>query len=159
GIPGYGNGLVNVDSDEHDEDGHITENVHETRPKMVEKRLYKKLELLKREIIEPELIGNQDYKKLVIGWGSTYGVGKEAIENLKKNDLAFLYFKQVYPLSPKILELLKKAEKSVILENNATSQFGKVLKLELDFEADEKFLKYNGMPFSVEEVMAFLEKF
>ncbi|MFX0149339.1 MAG: 2-oxoacid:acceptor oxidoreductase subunit alpha [Candidatus Hodarchaeota archaeon] len=159
GIPGYGNGLVNVDSDEHDEDGHITENVHETRPKMVEKRLYKKLELLKREIIEPELIGNQDYKKLVIGWGSTYGVGKEAIENLKKDDLAFLYFKQVYPLSPKILELLKKAEKSVILENNATSQFGKVLKLELDFEADEKFLKYNGMPFSVEEVMAFLEKF
>jgi 2-oxoglutarate ferredoxin oxidoreductase subunit alpha len=159
GIPGYGNGLVNVDSDEHDEDGHITEDVHDTRPKMVDKRLYKKLELLKRDIIEPELIGNQDYKKLVIGWGSTYGVGKEAIENLKNDDIAFLHFKQVYPLSPKILEYLKKAEKSVIIENNATSQFSKVLKLELDYEVDEKFLKYNGMPFSVEEVMAFLERF
>lgn len=158
GIPGYGNGLVNVDSDEHDEDGHITEDVHETRPKMVEKRLFKKLELLRREIVEPELIGSQDYKKLVIGWGSTYGVCKEAIENLGKDDIAFLHFKQVYPLSPKTSEFLEKAEKSVIVENNATSQFSKVLKLELDFEIDEKFLKYNGVPFSVEEVMAFLEK-
>lgn len=158
GIPGYGDGLVNVDSDEHDEDGHITEDVHETRPKMVEKRLYKKLGLLRREIIDPELIGNQDYKKLVIGWGSTYGVIKEAIESLGKDDLAFLHFKQVYPLSTKTSKFLEKADKIVILENNATGQFSKVIKLELDFDVDEKFLKYNGMPFSVEEVMAFLQK-
>ncbi|MFX1547342.1 MAG: 2-oxoacid:acceptor oxidoreductase subunit alpha, partial [Promethearchaeota archaeon] len=149
GIPGYGNGLVNVDSDEHDEEGHITEDVHDTRPRMVEKRLYKKLELLKREIIEPELIGSKNYKKLVIGWGSTYGVIKEAIENLGKDDIGFLHFKQVYPLDDAINKVLKKAEKTIIIENNATSQFGKVLKLELDFDVDEKFLKYNGMPFSV----------
>ncbi|MFX1286430.1 MAG: 2-oxoacid:acceptor oxidoreductase subunit alpha [Promethearchaeota archaeon] len=158
GIPGYGEGLVNVDSDEHDEDGHITEDVHEIRPRMVEKRLYKKLKLLKKEIIEPKLIGNKDYKKLVIGWGSTYGVIKEAIEDLGKDDIAFLHFSQVYPLNPKIREYLVKAEKTIILENNATSQFGKVLKLELDFNVDEKFLKYNGMPFSVEEVIAYLDK-
>ena len=158
GIPGYGDGFVNVDSDEHDEDGHITEDVHETRPRMVEKRLYKKLELLKREIIEPELIGNKDYKILVIGWGSTYGVIKEAIEDLDNNEFAFLYFKQVYPLSIEINETLNKADKTIIIENNATSQFSKVLKLELDFDIDEKFLKYNGMPFSVEEVKAFLGK-
>ena len=158
GIPGYGSGLVNVDSDEHDEDGHITEDVHEIRPKMVEKRLFKKLELLRGEIIEPELIGNKNYKKLVIGWGSTYGVIKEAIESIKNDNYSFLYFKQVYPLSTEISELLKKAEKTIIIENNATSQFSKVLKLELDFDVDEKFLKYNGMPFSTEEVIAFLEK-
>ncbi len=158
GIPGYGNGLVNVDSDEHDEDGHITEDVHVIRPKMVEKRLFKRLNLLRREIIEPELIGSKDYKTLVIGWGSTYGVIKEAIESLGRDDIAFLYFKQVYPLNEKIGGILRKAERTIILENNATSQFGKVLKLELDFDIDETFLKYNGMPFSVEEVTAFLEK-
>jgi 2-oxoglutarate ferredoxin oxidoreductase subunit alpha len=158
GIPGYGNGLVNVDSDEHDEDGHITEDVHVIRPKMVQKRLFKRLDLLRREFIEPELIGSKDYKTLVIGWGSTYGVIKEAIESLGRDDIAFLYFKQVYPLNEKIGGILRKAEKAIILENNATSQFGKVLKLELDFDTDETFLKYNGMPFSVEEVTAFLEK-
>ncbi|UCG02241.1 MAG: 2-oxoacid:acceptor oxidoreductase subunit alpha [Candidatus Heimdallarchaeota archaeon] len=158
GIPGYGNGLVNVDSDEHDEDGHITEDVHVIRPQMVQKRLYKRLALLKKEVIEPELIGNEDYKTLVIGWGSTYGVIKEAVENMARDDLAFLYFKQVYPLNDRIGEFLRKAEKTIILENNATSQFGKVLKLELNFDADEHFLKYNGMPFSVEEVTTFLEE-
>ena len=158
GIPGYGNGLVNVDSDEHDEDGHITEDVHFIRPKMVQKRLFKKLELLKKEVIEPEIIGNTNYKTLVIGWGSTYGMIKEAVENLGREDIAFLYFKQVFPLNKKIGEILRKAEKTIIIENNATSQFSKVLKLELDFDVDEKFLKYNGMPFSVEEVTAFIEK-
>ncbi|MFX1506155.1 MAG: 2-oxoacid:acceptor oxidoreductase subunit alpha [Promethearchaeota archaeon] len=158
GIPGFGNGLVNVDSDEHDEDGHITEDVHVIRPKMVQKRLFKRLELLRRDIIEPELIGNKEYKTLVIGWGSTYGVIKEVIENIGRDDLAFIYFKQVYPLNEKISDILRKAEKTIILENNATSQFSKVLKLELNFDADEKFLKYNGLPFSAEEVMAFIEE-
>ncbi|MFX0207819.1 MAG: 2-oxoacid:acceptor oxidoreductase subunit alpha [Candidatus Hodarchaeota archaeon] len=158
GIPGFGSGLVNVDSDEHDEDGHITEDVYVIRPKMVQKRLFKRLELLRRDIIEPEFIGSKEYKTLVIGWGSTYGVIKEVIENVGRDDLAFIYFKQVYPLNEKIGDILRKAEKTIILENNATSQFSKVLKLELDFDVDEKFLKYNGMPFSVEEVMAFIEE-
>ena len=158
GIPGFGNGLVNVDSDEHDEDGHITEDVHFIRPKMVQKRLFKRLEMLRRDIIEPELIGDKEYKTLVIGWGSTYGVIKEAVENIGRDDIAFIYFKQVYPLNEEMGEILRKAEKTILLENNATSQFGKVLKLELNFDVDEKFLKYNGMPFSVEEVTAFLEE-
>jgi 2-oxoglutarate ferredoxin oxidoreductase subunit alpha len=158
GIPGFGSGLVNVDSDEHDEDGHITEDVHVIRPKMVQKRLFKRLELLRKDIIEPEIIGNKDYKTLVIGWGSTYGVIKEAVENIGREDIAFIHFKQVYPLNEEIGEILRKAEKTILLENNATSQFGKVLKLELDVDVDEKFLKYNGMPFSVEEVTAFIEE-
>src|SRR5690606_10054914 len=45
GIPGYGDGLVVVDSDEHDEEGHITENL-DLRTQMVDKRL-KKLEQIK----------------------------------------------------------------------------------------------------------------
>jgi 2-oxoglutarate ferredoxin oxidoreductase subunit alpha len=157
GIPGFGSGLVNVDSDEHDEDGHITEDVHVIRPKMVQKRLFKRLELLKSDIIKPELFGNEDYKTLVIGWGSTYGVIKEAVEIIGRDDIAFIHFKQVYPLNEEIGEILRKAEKTIILENNATSQFSKVLKLELDFDVDERFLKYNGMPFSVEEVITFIE--
>jgi 2-oxoglutarate ferredoxin oxidoreductase subunit alpha len=158
GIPGYGNGLVNVDSDEHDEEGHITEDVHEIRPKMVDKRLFKKYKSLKSNFIDPELVGNDDYKILVIGWGSTYGVIKEALEKLKRDDMAFLHFKQVYPLNSSVTEYLNKAKQTIIVENNATSQFGKVLRLELDFNVTKKLLKYNGMPFSVEEVISFLEK-
>ena len=158
GIPGYGSGLVNADSDEHDEEGHITEDVHYLRPKMVEKRLYKKLELLKEDTVEPELIGSEDYSILLVGWGSTYGAIKEAVELSNREDVAFLHFKQVFPLSDDTAEYLKKAKKVIVVENNATAQFGKVLTLELGMKPDGQFLKYNGMPFSVEEVKEYIAK-
>ena len=158
GLPGYGTGLVSLDSDEHDEEGHITEDVHYLRPKMVEKRLYKKLDLLKSEIIQPELIGPENFSILVLSWGSTYGAVKEALEQLERKDIAFLHFKQVFPLHPDTIELLTKAKKTAIIEGNATAQFNKLIRVELNFNIDEQFLKYNGMPFSVEEVRAFLER-
>jgi len=157
GIPGYGDGLVVVDSDEHDIEGHLTEDLH-LRDEMVEKRL-QKLKGIKKDVISPELVGNPDYKILVIGWGSTYGAIKEGIEELGREDIAFLHFKQVYPLHIDTLNYLKKAQKTIIFENNATSQFAGLIKLHTGFEIDEKVLKYNGMPFSVEEVTQHLKNF
>ncbi|MGQ9627141.1 MAG: 2-oxoacid:acceptor oxidoreductase subunit alpha [Anaerolineae bacterium] len=151
GVPGFGVGLVSVDSDEHDEEGHITEDL-DLRIKMVDKRL-KKLELIKDEVIPPELVGDEDYKVLVIGWGSTYHVVKEALGKLGRDDLSFLHFKQVYPLHPDTPSYLERAEKIVIIENNATSQFGKLIKLYAGIDVKSKILKYNGLPFSVEEVI------
>ncbi|MEN4007159.1 MAG: 2-oxoacid:acceptor oxidoreductase subunit alpha [Methanobacteriaceae archaeon] len=157
GIPGFGDGLVVVDSDEHDEEGHITEDLN-LRTKMVEKRL-KKLEGIKKDVVPPDLIGPSDYKILIIGWGSTYGPIKEALDKLKSNKIAFLYFKQVYPLYENTLNYLEKAQKTIIFENNANSQFGNLIKLETGFEIHRKALKYNGMPFSVEEVTEHLKNF
>ncbi len=151
GVPGYGDGLVVVDSDEHDEEGHITEDLN-LRNRMVEKRLYKKLNGIEEDVIPPELIGPSDYDVLVIGWGSTYGAIKEALDNLKNDKTAFLYFKQVYPLHRETKSYLEKAKKTIIFENNAQGQFADLIKMETGFEIDEKSLKYNGMPFSVEEV-------
>lgn len=154
GIPGFGKGLVCVDSDEHDEAGHITENF-EIRTKMVQKRL-RKLKSLEKDIISPEFFGKMGYKKLVIGWGSTYNVLKEAIERLGQ-DFALLHFKQIYPLCPDIEKYINNAEKTVIFENNATSQFSKLIKIHTGLEMDKKVLKYNGLPFSIEEVMEHLK--
>jgi 2-oxoglutarate ferredoxin oxidoreductase subunit alpha len=155
GIPGYGKGLVIVDSDEHDEEGHITEDM-DVRTSMVNKRL-KKLESVSQEAIPPELIGNPDYKTLVIAWGSNYNVVKEAMEKLGRDDLAFLHFKQVYPLHSSTADYLKKAEKTIIIENNATAQFANLIKLYTGISIDSKILKYNGLPFFVEEVEAALK--
>jgi len=151
GIPGFGEGLVSVDSDEHDEHGHITEDL-DLRTKMVDKRL-RKLELMKGEIIPPELYGSENYKTLLIGWGSTYHVIKEAMDELGRDDISFLHIKQVYPLHSMIIDYLKKAQDVVIIENNATSQLGKLIKLHTGFDIQKRILKYNGLPFSVEEVV------
>jgi 2-oxoglutarate ferredoxin oxidoreductase subunit alpha len=150
GVPGFGSGIVAVDSDEHDEEGHITEDL-DLRVRMVDKRL-RKLESLKMEAIPPELMGKEDYKTLIVCWGSTYHIVREAVERLGREDISILYFKQMYPVSDEALKYLNLAKKVVIIENNATSQFGRLLKLQTGVDMDHKVLKYNGLPFSVEEV-------
>jgi 2-oxoglutarate/2-oxoacid ferredoxin oxidoreductase subunit alpha len=156
GIPGYGDGLVGVDSDEHDEAGHITEDLVDVRPKMVEKRL-KKLTAIKKEVITPRLIGSQNYKTLIVAWGSNLNIISEALERLQRKDLACLHFSQVYPLHSKTTAYMRKAKKLILVENNATGQFGQLLKLETGEEFDRKILKYDGLPFSVEELVKELD--
>ncbi|OPX60196.1 MAG: 2-oxoglutarate synthase subunit KorA [Methanobacterium sp. PtaB.Bin024] len=161
GIPGYGDGLVVVDSDEHDEEGHITENL-DLRTQMVDKRL-KKLEQIKEDVVSPELVGPENYQELVVGWGSTYWPIREALENLlqrnEEKKISFLHFKQVYPFHKSVAEYLERAEDVIIFENNAQGQLANLIKLETGFEIQERVLKYNGMPFSVEEVEENLKRF
>jgi len=159
GIPGYGEGTVGVDSDEHDEDGRITEDLN-LRIRMVEKRLHKKLGLIRAESIPPKLYGVKDYRVLALAWGSNYYVVKEAIDVIGRNDLSMLHFNQVYPLNPKVNEFLEKAEELVLIENNATGQFGRLLQLETNFQIppQNKLLKYDGLPFPREQVVEFLKK-
>jgi len=150
GIPGYGEGIVCVDSDEHDERGYITEDF-DTRIAMVDKRL-KKGELLKQEILEPEFYGDPDHEKLVVGWGSTHHVILEAMRLKENNGIGYLYFKQIYPLSEIIEEYWKKSKEVIFVENNATGQFEKLIKREFGLSANRHIRKYNGLPFSVEEI-------
>jgi len=156
GIPGFGDGLVGVDSDEHDEDAHITENL-DLRIQMVDKRL-KKMEALKEDIIPPVLVGPKDYRFLILGWGSSFPMIQEALSKMGRKDIALLHFSQLYPLSDKISEHFEQAEKIILVEGNATGQFGKLIKLNTGLEIEEKILKYNGMPFSVEEIIEKITK-
>jgi 2-oxoglutarate ferredoxin oxidoreductase subunit alpha len=150
GIPGFGEGIVVLDSDEHDEEGHLTEDL-ELRTQMVNKRL-KKLDLLRNDMIPPEVVGPKNYETLFIGWGSTYHIAKEALERLGREDTALLHFKQVYPLHPSTVGYLQKAKKRVTVENNRTGQFGRLIRMETGLDLHHKILKYNGLPFSVEEL-------
>ncbi len=153
GIPGFGEGLVIQTGNEHDEIGHTTENAT-LRKKMVEKRFNEKLNLLKNEVIYPELLGGKAYKFLLIGWGSTRNVIEEALKQLKEPRLGFLYFKQLYPLPREIMGYLINAQKVIAIENNASGQFANLVKRETGFDIKYKILKYDGRPFSVEEVRA-----
>jgi len=156
GIPGYGKGLVIVDSDEHDEYGHLTENL-DIRIKMNDKRL-SKLNLLRKNALEPEIIGDDDYKNLIVCWGSNYEILKESLKNLKNTKTAMIHFPQIYPLNYDVKKYFEKAEKIISVENNATGQFSNLLKLELDAEIHERILKYDGTPFSAEELTERIKK-
>jgi 2-oxoglutarate ferredoxin oxidoreductase subunit alpha len=157
GVPGYGEGVVVADSDEHDEEGHITEDL-DLRIKMVDKRL-KKGDLMRKEALPPRLIGKDHYHTLILCWGSTYNAVREAVTSINDDGISALHFSQVYPLPEGIEGYLKRAEKRIVLENNATGQFGSLITKETGFHVDGKILKYNGLPFSVEEVTTKIGEF
>ncbi len=156
GIPGYGRGLVAVDSDEHDEHGRITENFS-VRIGMVEKRRAK-FSKLEEEALEPEFFGDEDYRTLVVGWGSTRHVIRESLEERGGKGIGGLHFRQVHPLHPKTAGYLRRAKKVIVIENNASGQFARLLKMTFGAGDLAGIRKYNGLPFSREEISQALDK-
>jgi 2-oxoglutarate ferredoxin oxidoreductase subunit alpha len=112
----------------------------------------RKSDRIRESALEPVLTGSEKYSSLVVGWGSNFPVIKEALEEAEAVDTSFLHIRQVYPMHPRTAEYLEKAERIIVVENNATSQLGSLLMLETGIEPDESILKYDGHPFSVEEL-------
>jgi 2-oxoglutarate ferredoxin oxidoreductase subunit alpha len=157
GVPGDSQHLVVTDSDEHDEEGHIVEDA-ETRIKMLDKRLFKKIPRIRQEIEPPILYGDAQPEIVITGWGSTYGVMKEAVDVLSNRSIAMLHFSEIYPF-PLIekfnfLNILNNAKLTVCIENNATGQFARLIKAETGFAFLNKGIrKYDGRPFIVDDLV------
>ncbi|WP_041075484.1 2-oxoacid:acceptor oxidoreductase subunit alpha [Thermotoga caldifontis] len=151
GIPGYGEGLVRVDSDEHDEFGHITESAL-VRRTMVEKRL-KKMKKIIEESVPPKFSGPDDYETLIVSWGSTYLIVEEALKLLNEPRIAHLHFSQVYPVPPVARTYFERARRTIFIEQNATGQFANLIKQTFCIDTSEKILKYDGFPYSVEQIV------
>lgn len=150
GVPDFGRGVVRVDSDEHDEEGQITENF-DVRRLMVEKRL-KRIAALRHEALMPTISGNAAHAEtLLISWGSNRGVMDEALETAGNRRCGSMHFSQVYPINPEAGKLLE-GKRIVVLENNATGQFAGLLRRETGLSASKSILKASGEPFSVEEI-------
>ncbi|WP_448524323.1 2-oxoacid:acceptor oxidoreductase subunit alpha [Pseudothermotoga sp.] len=149
GIPGYGDGLVRVDSDEHDEFGHITESAS-VRKTMVEKRL-RKMNKMIQEALPPKFSGPKDYEVLIVSWGSTYLIVEEAFQSLD-GKIAHLHFSQVYPIHPSAKEYFEKAKRVIFIEQNATGQFANLLQQTFRIDTSERILKYDGYAYSVEQI-------
>jgi 2-oxoglutarate/2-oxoacid ferredoxin oxidoreductase subunit alpha len=161
GIPGDSRHLIVTDSDEHDEAGHIIEDA-ETRTKMVRKRLFKKLPLIRQEIGQPFFYGNSHPEIVIVGWGSTFGVMKEIVDILSgSRNIALLHFTEVYPfpLPEKFdfLKILNGSKLSVCIENNATGQFAHLMRAETGYEFKTRINKYDGRPFTVEGLLGELD--
>ncbi len=156
GIPDYGEGLVRVDSDEHDENGFITESM-DIRNKMMEKRMAK-LVGLQEEALSPEFTGPEDYQTLLVGWGSTCHIIEEAIKKAGLKDVAFLHFNQVYPISAQAIPYLERAQQIVVVENNYSGQFSQLLETATGISVAARILKYDGLPFFADELSEEIRK-
>ena len=151
-IPGKGTGLVNVDSDEHDEKGYITEDLAETRPQMNHKRTVLKASAVQEEVQPPTYIGPSDASYIIVGWGSTKKILLEAVERIGRSDLAVLHFSQVYPLPSNLDDYLGDDANIITAEQNSSGQFTKLLEQHTGKTVGNKILKSNGLPFFSDEL-------
>ncbi len=153
-LPGVPDHLVVADSDEHYEDGHITEDL-EVRVAMVDKRL-RKLQGLQGEVLPPGYDGEGSVDLLLVCWGSTLGPVKEAVAVLRQQgrNSACLHFEQVWPLIPaQFLDFLASAKKVVCVEGNATAQFAGLIRRETGFAVSAHVLRYDGLPFTARYIL------
>lgn len=151
-IPSWIADPVYADSDEHTEEGHITEDAG-IRAKMVEKRLYKKMAALEREVEEPTTENINSAQLILLGFGSTYGALKE-ISGSFGGKVGFAHLSQVWPFPKEQLSRALKVKKIITVENNAAGQLAKLLRRETGIEADGSILKFDGRPFNLDDLSA-----
>lgn len=146
--PGQSRHLVAADSDEHDERGHITEDLVYTAPAMVQKRLAK-LAGLKKEVNPPETYGVDEAELVFVAWGSTRQAILEGMEGLRAGGLStgLVHFTELWPL-PTFQFPANKRYWSV--EGNATSQLARLLRSEYGLEFSGEINRYDGLPLTGE---------
>ncbi len=153
--PGQFSGqVVLADSDEHDSCGHIIE-AADARKRMVEKRARKMERLQEEDLLEPHYVGDEEPDLLLLGWGSTYGPLLEARELLVDDgsEVGLLSFNHLCPFpTERVQELAGREVKTVVVENNYSGQFARLLRSETGIKVDQIILKYDGRPFSGREI-------
>ncbi|MFP5240475.1 MAG: 2-oxoacid:acceptor oxidoreductase subunit alpha [Acidobacteriota bacterium] len=153
-VPGFGEHLVVLDSDEHTEDGHITEDLT-VRIQMVDKRM-RKLAGLTADVVPPTFTGDEAPATLLVCWGSAVGAALEAAQDLraKGTSAAVLHFGQVYPLIPEqFLPILERAGRVVMVEGNQSCQLARLIRQESGYHIKESVTRYDGLPLSARYIL------
>ena len=152
-LPGTAGYTHVVATDEHDEDGVLISdeftNPHK-RQAMHEKRM-RKMEAILPLLEAPKLFGSEDAQVTLLGWGSTEGVIREAMQKLSNEEgIASnnLQIKWMVPLHcERITAIISKSRKIIIVENNYSGQFARYLRSETGIVAHGHIRKYDGEPF------------
>ena len=145
---------IKTDSYMHDPQG-ITSEDPALTGEMSEKRR-RKGQSLAREMEEYETVkvyGQTSSKTALLFWGSNKGVCVEAAERLGLRAV------QVLALSPfpenRLLEALQGVERLLAVECNSAGQLADMARCR-GIKVDDRILKYDGRPFSQEDLLLFL---
>lgn len=152
-IPYFANG------DEHFIDGRLTEDALKSRL-MIDKRA-RKVDFIVEDLSEPVFFGDENAEIVLVGFGSTKMMIEDAIIELEKVGvpLGYIHYTYLYPLKTEVLvSKFQSSCRLFLLEGNRSGQFGSSLESELRSKIfEDKFLKYDGRPFYLSEVVDFVK--
>ncbi len=103
-------------------------------------------------------LGKEGGKLAMVGWGSTFGPIRRAVDNCRKRglDVSHIHFRHIWPLPHGSAELLRSYEKVIVPEMN-TGQFKTVLRDQFLIDA-QPLNKTNGLPFYIHELEEAIEE-
>lgn len=159
-LPGDPNAVFSAPSDEHTEDGHITEEIH-TRVRMMRKRMRKEQAALREEIQPPRRFGPEHAELTLVCWGSTTGAACEAAAALTDagRPAAVLQFHDMWPFPAEAtVAALETAGLTIGVEQNYTGQLAKLIRMMTGRNLDRRILAYDGRPFSPQEILTAVDR-
>lgn len=158
-IPGQEHGLQLTNSYEHDLFGFATEDKESTIAQ-VEKRA-RKMGGVVEEMPQPYVIGPENAQTTFVCWGSTVNVVSQLIHILElENDhtVNAIHLPAVWPFpKEKFAELARNANKLVMVEGNQSGQAERLIRQETGIEMIDRIHRYDGRPFYVEDLRAWLK--
>lgn len=152
-LPGTPGAAFVAATDDHDEEGVVISDVYTNpaiRRKMQEKRMGKLAAILPR-LAPPRLEGPAEAEVTLVGWGSTWGVIREAVEQLAGLGISAnqLQLKYLFPFhSREVLGILSRSRRTIVVEANSSGQMARYLRAETGLSAGGSVLKYDGEPFT-----------
>jgi 2-oxoglutarate ferredoxin oxidoreductase subunit alpha len=146
--------VIKVNSYTHDEDG-ITVEDAETTKILAEKRQRKERSLARDlEAYETVKVYGRG-KTALVCWGTNKGV---CVEIAQKFGLKVIQLLVLAPFPEKGLqEAIQDVERMICVEGNSTGQLSKLLR-QNGYRTDDRILKYDGRPFSLEDLETDLRK-
>jgi 2-oxoglutarate ferredoxin oxidoreductase subunit alpha len=144
---------------EHDEAGHPA-----SRPSnhvmMVAKRR-RKLQVLANKLPKATVFGPPEGNVLLVGWGSTRGPIREAVEQARAagESVSALHLRYLMPLQPGIKEILDGFNHVFVVEINdeglyGVGQLGSILRSRYAEPKIRGINKTDGLPFKVREILS-----
>ncbi|VEN73550.1 2-oxoglutarate ferredoxin oxidoreductase subunit alpha KorA [Candidatus Desulfarcum epimagneticum] len=152
-LPCAGKALLMATGNEHDEEGHISEDA-ENRNRMVEKRLARFREM-KKEMSPPDTV-HEGADLMLISWGSSNGATREAMEILNGMgvETGHMAFTDMWPFpGERAAEILSQSRRVAVVEANSQGQLGKLLRQETGAQTGKAVLKYDGRPFYPADIL------
>ena len=153
-LPGHPRGVYMTTGDEHTERGFITES-QSVRIQQMDKRM-RKVDTARPDMLPPELYGDQDADITLVGWGSTRGPIREAVDLLvaDRQSAGAIHFPEVWPLPEGIEEVLSAARYLIGVEQNFSGQFAGIVRRATGINFHHRILKYDSKQVTAGDIVA-----
>jgi 2-oxoglutarate ferredoxin oxidoreductase subunit alpha len=165
-IPGTpGITTIYYNSNEHNEEGYITEEIAMRRA-MVEKRVQKRIALIRGdpELPPPRVVGHPEASIGLIGYASTWGPAVEVVQRLlaQGRPAKLMALRTLWPFpSREVRKFVESCRVAYVVEHSAGAQLRGLVQREATGPMPRKLrsiVRYDGRPITPSYIMAAMEE-